>query len=169
MQEAQSLYVLFSPSEHSADGESGFWSNMGGWGCVEDATLFSSDETSEYMKAMSREMDAEWVPHRVVMALMRSDGSCSHNREEVPAESAKPASTIDVFVCADGKSYQLATSGVRMIISGLESEDGCPCELHVRATHEGIIVDAWSSSVLDSQHLGTRAEQYQDIVLDLKN
>lgn len=75
------------------------------------------------------------------------------------------ASAIQVSLDG-GATYQPAKEGVRIIYSGMPipGEDGTG-ELHLNATHEGLITDVWTTREAPLDHnIGTSSETLDDII-----
>lgn len=68
-----------------------------------------------------------------------------------------------------GVTWQPALEGVRLIYEDvyIDGEDGCG-EVHINATHEGLITDIWTTRDEPLDHnIGTRSEMIGDIVSQL--
>ena len=68
-----------------------------------------------------------------------------------------------------GVTFQDANEGVRIVYEGVDipGEDGTG-ELHLNATHEGLVTDVWTTREEPLDHnIGTSAQLVEDIVGDL--
>jgi hypothetical protein len=73
------------------------------------------------------------------------------------------------FSVDGGLTFQEATEGVRIIYEGVDipGEDGTG-ELHLNATHEGLISDLWTTREDPLDHnIGTSSQMIEDLVSDL--
>lgn len=64
-----------------------------------------------------------------------------------------------------GQTYQSAPSGVRMVYKDvLVNGEECEGEIHINATHEGVITDVWCKDPDGSDRkVGTRCEMIEDL------
>lgn len=74
---------------------------------------------------------------------------------------------VSISVSLDGgQTYQPASEGVRVIYGNLYlGDDESRGELHVNASHEGLIMVLWTQP--GDEHLGTQAQMLDDLVADL--
>lgn len=101
----------------------------------------------------------------------------SFSFENVPTEEASSkvddvAEGATLLVSLDGgQTYQPAPSGVRLIYRDVEVDDeNGPTELHLNATHEGLISDLFTSRDEHLDHnIGTDSQLVSDIVGRLVN
>lgn len=77
---------------------------------------------------------------------------------------------VSISVSLDGgRTYQAAPEGVRVLYGNVDLGDDNPRgELHVNASHEGLIMDLWTKPG-DDEHLGTQSQLLMnDLVAGLK-
>lgn len=75
-------------------------------------------------------------------------------------------SEADIEVSLDGGvTWAPANSGVRLVYRDiLVPGEDAPGELHVNATHEGLILDVWVSREGEDHNIGTSSQMLDDVV-----
>lgn len=60
IRQIEQAFLLYSPNESSLNFGDGYWTSSG-WGCLEDALMFTQEETSTFRLAPSAGRDARFV------------------------------------------------------------------------------------------------------------
>ena len=142
-------FVIYSANE-SALGK-GFWSNEHGWVDFSQSMRFTKDETERMNLPVSTGQDAKWVLW-----------------EEANASYGAPDLRMEVSLDG-GRTWQPAHEGVRIAYKNvlIDGEDGHG-EVHINATHEGLITDIWTSRDEPLDHnIGTESLLMEDLVTRL--
>lgn len=150
----QAHWVIYSPNESSLNDGAGFWCNTDGWTELEGATKFTPAQSRVFTLPMATGQDARWVDVRTLCAASR--------------EMAEVACNVSVSVDG-GQTFTPAPNGVRVIYKGvpIPGEDLLG-ELHINATHEGLITDIWATRDEPLDHnIGTESVPTEDTVFRL--
>ncbi len=104
---------------------------------------------------------------------IEADASKTVVQVERESDSKRDAAILeaeagDMQVSLDGgATYQPAVDGVRIIYKGMPIPDGYEDgELHVNATHEGLILDVWATreGLVLNENIGTSSQMATDII-----
>lgn len=151
-------YVIYASGV--AGMEKAFWSNTDGWVEFPQATTFTQVERDMLSLPVAEGSQAKWGEWETANAYY-SNGIFA---EEI---NSKMAVSMD-----GGVSYQPATEGVRIIYRDvlIDGEDARG-EVHINATHEGLVTDIWVNGECDGpgtaptdHNIGTSAMRLEDIV-----
>lgn len=102
--------------------------------------------------------EARQALNRVKLVIDRKVNDNNQRKRRVP-------STMEVSLDG-GSTYQPAAEGVRIVYKGvlIDGEDGCG-EVHINATHEGLVTDIWTTRDEPLDHnIGTDSVLIEDIV-----
>lgn len=136
----------------------------------DDLTARSEEIKADYLASGCQRSDLDEAVNRLVGECgdLFSDEEAAWRflmEEPAPETESNPAMMVSLD---GGVTYIPAPSGVRIIYGDvmIDGEDGRG-EVHVNATHEGIVTDIWTSREGEDHNIGTDSVFIDDIVARL--